>query len=126
MAAVRRKAREYAHRGSVEVRSIAGSYCIEKEKLISVNGRDGLFEIGNGLVDSSCCGVGGCRFAHVAGFVHRDRMKQDEKGRWVSEVEPIQDPNVRKKLEAFLIEEEMVQQILWESHVSQAREKGGL
>ena len=109
------KTKEYPHLGEVEVRSISGFYRIEKEQLISIHGREVLCEIGYGVVDSSCCGVGGCRFAHVAGFVRQYRLKRDTLGRWISEVEPIQDANVRKEIEELLREKEMVQQVLWEA-----------
>lgn len=101
----------------MEVRSIAGSYAIEEEQLVSFLGREVLCEIGHAIVDSSCCGVGGCRFVHVAGFVRQYRMKQDPLGRWISEIEPIVDELIRTKLAKLLREEHMVQQVLWEGHV---------
>lgn len=88
-----------------------------EEQLVTIEGRQVLCEIGFGLVDSSCCGVGGCRFAHVAGFVRRYRMKQDRLGRWISEIEPILDETIRKRLEEVLKEALMVQQVFWEGHV---------
>jgi len=44
-------------------------------------------------------------------------MKQDPYGRWISEVEPIEDEMLRKKLAAWLREAHMVQQVVWEGHV---------
>lgn len=112
------KGKDYLHLGDVEVRSISGSYSFGEEQLVTIQGREVLCEIGHGLVDSSCCGVGGCRFAHVAGFVRQYRMKQDGRGRWISEVEPIEDETLRKELEEFLKEAHMVQQISWEGNVT--------
>lgn len=111
------RTKEHVHVGPVEVRSIAGSYSIEEEKLVTFLGQEVLCEIGYSLVDSSCCGVGGCRFAYVAGFVRRYRVKQDRLGRWISEVEPIQDEMIRKELAELLRESHLVQQVVWEGHV---------
>jgi hypothetical protein len=113
----RHETKEYVHLGEVEVRSIAGGYCIEEEQLITILGQEVLCEIGYGVVDSSCCGVGGCRFAHVAGFLRGYRVKRDRLGRWISEVEPIQDETIRKRVEELLKEVHIVQQVLWEAHI---------
>jgi hypothetical protein len=101
----------------VEVRSIAGSYSVGEEQLVTILGQEVLCEIGCGHVDSCCCGVAGCRFPHVARFVCRYRMKQDRVGRWISEVEPIQDEIILKKLRELLKEAHMVQQVLWEAYL---------
>jgi hypothetical protein len=111
------RTKEYVHLGQVEVRSISGSYSIEEEQLVTILGQEVLCEIGYGLVDSSCCGTGGCRFAHVAGFVRQYRMKQDRLGRWISKVEPIQDKTIRKRLEELLRAAHMVQQVVFEEQV---------
>ena len=92
-------------------------YTVEEEQLVPFLGREVLCEIGHALVDSSCCGVGGFRFAHVAGFVYQYRTKQDRLGRWISEIEPIEDEMIRTKLAKLLKEEHTVQQVLWEGQV---------
>jgi len=102
---------EYVHPDEMEVRAISGGYEIEKEVLLEMDGRDVLCLVGNGVVDSSCCGVGGCRFAYVPGFIVGYRVRQNKRGEWISLVEPIEDPETRTRVRLALEETEMVQQV---------------
>ena len=105
------KIRPYSHFLGEEVRSIAGGYTLEKEERLEMDGRTVLYVVGNASVDSSCCGVGGCRFANVPGYLEKERVERDENGCWVSLVEPITDPDIQKTIEAFLKKKELVQQV---------------
>lgn len=104
--------KEYVHSTvGEEVQAIAGYYCIEKEAVLSYRGRELLYAVGNGIVENSCCGAGGCRYALVAGYLIRWKGKKDEAGREVSEVEPVADPDSRAELARILEEKESVSQI---------------
>ena len=103
--------REYTHELGREVRSISGGYELEMEGKLQIDGREVLYVVGNGVVDSSCCGVGGCRYALVPGYVRRFRFRQDERGLWISEVEPVTDGTVRGRITDLLKERELVQQV---------------
>lgn len=103
--------REYTHELNREVRSISGGYEFEKEGNLRIDGREVLYVVGNAVVDSSCCGVGGCRYALVPGYVRHFKTRQDEQGLWISEVEPIIDRATRQEITRILKDKEIVQQV---------------
>lgn len=107
--------KEFKHPDQDEVRSISGGYTMDEEKRLEIDGREVLCFLGHGVIDSSCCGVGGCRFAHVPGFLKKYRARQDDDGRWVSEVEPIAAPDIRGRIKKMLEESEYVQQVNFEA-----------
>ena len=88
-----------------EVTAIAGHYTHEKEERVSVNGKDVLYILGYGVVDTSCCGMGGCRFALVPGYLLNYRYREDESGNPVSSVEPIGDDQEARREIVRLIDE---------------------
>ncbi len=102
---------EYTHELNREIRSISGGYELVMEGKFEINGKEVFYVVGNAVVDSSCCGVGGCRYAHVPGYVRQYKTRQDEEGLWVSEVEPIIDQATRREITQILKEKEMVQQV---------------
>ena len=81
------------------------------EGMLEMDGQEVLYVVGNAIVDSSCCGVGGCRYALVPGYVREFKTRQDKHGLWVSEVEPIVDKATRQEISRVLKEKEMVQQV---------------
>ena len=107
----RQMIREYTHELNREVRSISGGYEFEREGNLQIDGREVLYVVGNAVVDSSCCGVGGCRYALVPGYVRQFKTRQDEQGLWISEVEPIIDRATRQEITRVLKEKEIVQQV---------------
>lgn len=84
-----------------EIESIAGVYAYTEEKIIQVAGRDVLYFIGYSVTNKSCCGVGGCMFATVAGFVERYAIQKDE-GKIISQIEPVTDDSTRYHIEKLL------------------------
>ena len=84
--------KDYVHPNlQEEVTAIAGSYTPEKELKIALNGREVLAIIGFGVVDTSCCGMGGGRFAVVPGYITKYKYAVNDQGRQISSVEPIED-----------------------------------
>jgi len=98
-----------------EVKSIAGWYLFSKEGTIRLGGSNVLFLVGHGVVDSSCCGSGGCSFALVPGAVVALKYAQDDQGRPVSLVAPITDPATREEIRDLLIRSEGVSQVNFET-----------
>lgn len=84
-----------------EVESIAGVYEYTEEKRLQIHGRDVLYFVGYSVTNKSCCGVGGCMFANVAGFVQRYAVNKDKEN-IVSEVEPITDVALRNHIERLI------------------------
>lgn len=85
-----------------EVRCIGGHYTITEEGRMNRRGRILLYVVGVAVVDSSCCGTGGCRFVHVQGYVTvwHNTIRPD--GLPVSTVEPVADRKDRKIIKALL------------------------
>ena len=103
--------REYAHPPlNREVSSIAGSYILVREERVVHEGRELLYLLGYGVFDSTCCGVGGCAYALVPGFVVAWHTGERD-GRPVSRVEPIVDKSLRRSIEAALRRRETLSQV---------------
>jgi hypothetical protein len=84
--------KDYIHPSlNEEVTAIGGHYVSEKDDRVAINGREVLYIIGYAVVDTSCCGMGGGRFAVVPGWVVRYKYRVDDKGLPVSEVTPVED-----------------------------------
>jgi len=110
MATAKPLTREYTHLElNVEVQSIGGHYILEKEVRMPYHGEEVLYVVGTGVVDTSCCGMGGCRYAIVPGYVLDWRFRTNKDNLPVSEVMPIRDENVRKELTDRITKSEMVQ-----------------
>ena len=93
------------------VRTISGHYILSQEKSLSYNGRNVLYFIGCAVVDTSCCGPGGCAYALVPGYIKDWKYKTDRDDLFVSRVEPIRDADVQSELRRMIIKKESVQQV---------------
>jgi hypothetical protein len=99
--------KDYVHPNlEEEVTAIAGSYVPQREMKIAVNGREILAIIGYGVVDTSCCGMGGGRFAVVPGYIEKYKYTVNDQGQQVSSVDPIEDNWDVKREIIRLIEEQ--------------------
>ncbi|MBM4272445.1 MAG: hypothetical protein FJ139_09885 [Deltaproteobacteria bacterium] len=81
-----------------EVLSIAGRYVILDEGNMTIEGRDFLFVMGAAIVDSSCCGPGGCQFLSVPGYIVSWKSRVNEDGLFMSEVEPVTDEREQQQI----------------------------
>ena len=107
---------EYAHRDlDQEVTAIGGHYRFCKEVRITFRGRPVLYLAGYALFDSTCCGVGGCGYALVQGFVENWKVRSDSEGFPISHVEEISEPDVQVELERLIKTREKVQQVVFRS-----------
>jgi hypothetical protein len=103
----------FSHRLNEEVRGISGWYVFTKEGTFMLGPSRVLFLVGHGLVDSACCGFGGCLFALVPGSVIAFKYASDPDGRPVSLVLPITDPERQDRIKSLLIRQEGVSQVLF-------------
>ncbi len=94
-----------------EVTAIGGHYVLTKEESIPYNGRKVLYVLGYAMFDTTCCGSGGCSYAIVPGFIENWKIKKNEEGSPISEVEPITDPNIQKEIRLLIEKRETVTQV---------------
>ena len=81
------------------------------ENLVPFEGREILVATGHMIINNSCCGVGGCGFALVPGYVLRWRSAQNEDGNPISEVEPVRDEREKDELRRLILQSHKVQQV---------------
>lgn len=110
---------EYVHRDlDQEVTAIGGHYRFCKEARITFRGRPVLYLSGYALYDSTCCGVGGCGYALVQGFVENWKYRSDSEGFPISRVEEIGEPDFQVELERLILAREKVQQVVFRTWLS--------
>ncbi|UCB49394.1 MAG: hypothetical protein JSW56_00350 [Deltaproteobacteria bacterium] len=103
--------RLYTHDLNREVHSIAGWYRIFKEERVTLKGKEYLYLVGDGVVESSCCGAGGCRYIVVPGSVVSWKSGTQPEGILTSLVEPVTDKDIQNELREILSKEEGVSQV---------------
>ena len=104
--------REYIHHPlGEEVEFISGRYVLQKEERITINGREILYRVGYGVVDSSCCGNTAVKYALVPGFIKEWHSRESENGHPVSDVEPIAEQIDRKEISEIIKKAESVSQV---------------
>jgi hypothetical protein len=105
-------AEECIHRPlNQEVTAIGGHYILIKEVRLPFYGREVLYLVGHATFDTTCCGVGGCAYALVLGFILSWKSETNESGLSVSHVEPIRDAAVQKKVRMLIEKAELVHQV---------------
>jgi len=103
---------EYVHNLlNEEVIAIGGHYVVTKEIRFPTDGEDILYTIGYGVMDTTCCGTGGCAYATVHGFIVDWKGKQNREGLPVTIIQPIRDNQLKKELHEKILSEEIVQQV---------------
>ena len=104
--------REYVHQElNQEVDAIGGRYVLLKEVRLAFHGCEVLYVVGGAIVDTSCCGVGGCAYALVPGFVVDWKYRRNEGGLAVSRVEPIRDEVIQGRVRRLIGRAETVPQV---------------
>ncbi|MBI5118649.1 hypothetical protein HZA56_19440 [Candidatus Poribacteria bacterium] len=102
--------RTYTHiQLNEEVQAIGGHYSLEKEVRLPYNGREVLYIVGTGIIDSSCCGMGGCHYAVVPGYILKWKSGVNPDKLPVTEVEPIRDEKSRREITELIKKTELVQ-----------------
>jgi len=103
---------EYIHQELYqEITAIGGEYILVKEVRLPFEGRDTLYIVGHAAFDSTCCGVSGCAYALVPGFILQWRRKQNMEGLFVSEVEPIRSETTQAQIRELILEKEITHQV---------------
>ncbi len=94
-----------------EVTAIGGHYVPEREERIEVDGREVIYLVGYGVVDTSCCGQGGARYALVPGYIRKWKYTSNEDGQEVSEVELVTSEAEMKEIKTSINERELLNQV---------------
>jgi len=103
---------DYTHpQLDTEVTAIGGHYVFIKEMRVPHGGREVLYLVGYACVDTSCCGVGGCAFASVPGFIEQWKYRADENGKSVSQIAPVRGRKIQQEIGRVIKEKEMVNQV---------------
>jgi hypothetical protein len=104
--------RDFVHpKLGLEVTAIGGHYVFGKEIRLSYHSREILYYVGYAVLDSTCCGVGGCAYVYVPGFVQKWKYKRNEDEADISEIDPIRDRFVQKEIRRRIQKKEMVFQV---------------
>jgi hypothetical protein len=110
---------EYVHRDlGPTVTAIGGHYHFDREVQIAFRGRPVLYLSGYALYDSTCCGVGGCGYALVQGFVEKWKYRNDPEGFPISRVEEIDGPDAQAEIGRLLQAKAQVQQVVFRTWLS--------
>ena len=97
-----------------EVTAIGGHYVFNREVRLPYNGREIMYLIGYAVVDTSCCGVGGCGYVRVPGFIQQWKYRKTSQDEPVSQVQPLLDPKVQDEVRKLIQQKEMVDQVIFD------------
>lgn len=94
-----------------EVTAIGGHYVFGREIRLPYHGREILYFVGYAVLDSTCCGVGGCAYVLVPGFIKQWKCKKNQDDCFVFKVNPIRDEVLQKDVRRLIQKKEMVFQV---------------
>ena len=94
-----------------DVTAIGGRYLFTKEVRMPFDENEILYMVGCAVVDTACCGPGGCAYAWVPGRIVQWRYRVGTDGRPVSRIAPINDEDQRTALAKEIRHRESVLQI---------------
>ena len=104
--------KNYVHQKlNQEITAIGGHYVLVKQVRLPFRGREVLYLVGHAAFDTACCGVGGCAYALVPGWIVRWQYRKTPDGLAVSQVEPIHDEAVREEIRRLIQKQETVHQV---------------
>ena len=101
----------YTHDENKRLELISGWYEIEKENQLHIADKTYLYLVGTGIVESSCCGEAGFRYAVVPGCILSYRSGKNASGYDMTEIDPVRDPTVRKTICDILLKSEDISQV---------------
>ena len=96
---------------NVQITAIGGSYFMIKEARLRFKDEDILYLVGTAIFDTTCCGTGGCAYALVPGMIRKWQYKSDSNGLPISQVRPVFEARIRKKIREMIMKNESVQQV---------------
>ena len=97
-----------------EVTAIGGHYVFSGERRLPFRDREILYLIGCAVVDTSCCGMGGCAYALVQGFIRQWKYKKNSEDLPVSLIEPIRDVFLQKEIARLIQTRDKMPQVTFQ------------
>ena len=97
-----------------EVTAIGGHYVFTRERRLRCQDREILYLVGYAVVDTSCCGMGGCAYALVQGFILKWKYKTNCDDLPVSQIEPIRDVLLQNQIRRLIQTRDKILQITFQ------------
>jgi hypothetical protein len=85
-----------------EIRSIAGYYMVLEEGVLEYKDRELLYLVEMAAVDTACCGSGGMGFIMVPGYINALKIRSNEGGLPVSDVDRVDSEEDRREITKLL------------------------
>jgi len=85
-----------------DIEAPAGYYTPKKEVWLPYEGREVLYILSQAVIDSSCCGTADYNSVLVPGYIVRWQAAKNDEGIPVSEVEPIADKSIQRKIRKII------------------------
>jgi len=86
------------------VEFFGGGYQFVEEGTLTYRGKEVLYLKGVAVIESSCCGTGGCGFIKVPGYIRSWKKARNEGGRPLSAVERVESPDEQAEIRRILSE----------------------
>ncbi len=102
----------YTHRAlNQENTAIGGHYVITKEVRLPFETEEILYLVGYGILDTTCCGTGGCAYAMVYGYIDKWKNGKDQDNLITSDIIPIRNDSLKKRISDVIKTCETVTQV---------------
>ena len=97
---------QYIHQSVSETESIDDWEEMVREKKIEFSDKELLYVIGSYAAASTGCNCGSPFYISVPGYISSWKSSKDDKGRWITEVEPITDERSKDEIWELLYHKE--------------------
>ena len=94
-----------------EATAIGGYYVFTEETRLPYRDQEILYLTGYGVMDTSCCGEGGCGFSLVYGFINDWKSGKNEAGKVISKIIPVRGEATQKAIRGLIVKREVVNQV---------------
>lgn len=102
---------KYTHQQlNLDIEAPAGYYTPKKEVRLPYNGREVLYVLNQTVIDSSCCGTADYQSVLVPGYIVNWQSAKNKENTPITEVEPITDKAIQKKIRKLIRDTENVTQ----------------
>lgn len=94
-----------------EATAIGGHYVFTQETRLPFEDREILYLTGYAVMDTTCCGEGGCGFSLVYGFIDDWQSEKNAAGDDVSKIIPVRGEATQKVIRSLINKREVVNQV---------------